>query len=138
MKYVLTRKDFLETGIFGILLDETGKQVAVTLEHAYDSGLGNGTYIPKVAAGIYKCIRHQPNRLPYETYELQDVPNFEGKPVTGILIHKGNFDKDSEGCILLGSFRQDDEILESKVAFDAFMEVTKDEDSLTLIIEEEK
>jgi hypothetical protein len=117
----LTRNDSTANGIFGVLSDEDGTELAVTLEHAYDSGHGNGSFVPKVASGTYLCQRHAPNRLPYETFELQDVPNFEDKPVTGILIHKGNFDKDSDGCILLGTARNGDMITSSAPIFNKFM-----------------
>lgn len=98
----LTRTDFRREGIFGELVTEDGDFVADTLEHAYD-GYGPGSeWVPKVAVGTYECLRHAPNRLRYDTFELVDVPEFKGKPVTGILIHRGNTDGDTEGCILVG------------------------------------
>lgn len=100
MNLRLTRSEFREDGIFGELVTEDGDFVAHTLEHAYPDGAGGWT--PKVAVGTYVCERHPPNRLPYETFMLRDVPDFLGKPVSGILIHCGNFDQDSEGCLLVG------------------------------------
>lgn len=140
MNCTLTRKSFEKDGVFGTLTeDETGKQLAVTLEHAYlsDSLTYGEEWAPKVAAGVYVCKRHASNRLPYETFELQDVPDFQGQPVTGILIHKGNFDKDSEGCILLGQeisqqtdFRM---VTSSAPTFNKFMSLqTEDTFQLTI------
>lgn len=111
---------FLEAGIFGEIIDEQGEVICQTLEHAYPDG--NGGWVPKVAPGVYTCVRHLPNRLPYETFMILAVPPFQNSPVSGILFHCGNFDADSEGCILLGLMNDGDkEILQSKIAFEAFM-----------------
>lgn len=95
MNLTLTRNSYTPFGIFGALTDEANNQVCVTLEHSFDN-------LPKVAAGTYTCRRHPPNRLPYETWMLENVPDFQGKPVTYILIHVGNYNKDTDGCILVG------------------------------------
>lgn len=93
MNLVLTRKYFRPDGIFGVLSDENQTPLAVTLEHSYQG-------VPKVPPGVYTCKRglHSlPHRTPFETFEVQNVPDH-----TGILFHMGNFNCDSEGCILLG------------------------------------
>jgi len=100
LEWTLDRTGYRSDGIFGILRDENGQTLAVTLEHAYAND--SGGFEPKVAAGNYTCDRHAPNRLPYETFELQGVPDFQGKPVTGILIHILNFNSESDGCIGVG------------------------------------
>lgn len=103
MNLTLKRTDYRDDGIYGFLLDESQNQVSVTLEHAFDSGLGNGSYVPKIAAGTYTCVRHPATpHLPYEKFQLLNVPDFQGKAVTEILIHIGNFNSDSDGCILVG------------------------------------
>lgn len=88
------------------MVDESNTTVIHTLEHAFDSGNGDGTFVPKVAAGIYICERslHRLHNMTsdFETFQLIDVPPFQGKPITGILLHWGNYDKDSDGCLLLG------------------------------------
>jgi hypothetical protein len=135
MNFKLTRNQISSDGVFGSLYDNSGKQILVTAEHAFT--LTNGTVAPKVKAGTYTCLRHAPNRLPYETWELQNVPNFDGKPVTAILIHIGNYPQtDSDGCILVGSSRNGEMILDSKETFADFMNLTIDENNLTLTIED--
>lgn len=121
MNLTLRRTDFREDGVFGVLLDEKGKQIAVTLEHACDSGLGNGSYAPKLPPGKYECkrgIHKLHNNIPFETFEVLDVPGHKG-----ILLHVGNYNKDSDGCILLGRGYGGDPrmISNSRMTFAAFM-----------------
>ncbi len=153
MNCKLIRTNYSEYGIFGELYNEHGVKIATTLEHSYSIpikdldgggggggvGAGGGGYCAKVAIGTYTCKRHAPNRLPYETFELQNVPDFQGQPVSGILIHIGNYNKDSIGCILLGKSRlktdRNEMILNSKEIFAEFMDLQKDVLEFTLTIE---
>lgn len=121
MNAKLTRLQYTKYGIFGTLI--CGDIRFQTLEHAY---LSQGeVYVPKVAKGTYLCVRHEPHRLPYVTFMLQAVPDFEGDPVTGILIHIGNYNEDSIGCVLLGKgvdlTSSPPMILDSRQAFAEFM-----------------
>lgn len=92
-------------GIFGEMLDENGNEICVTLEHSWSDGKG-GLWVPKLATGTYDCElgSHQLKGMaePFQTFQIMNVPNFLGLPVNGILFHPGNFDDDSEGCVLLG------------------------------------
>lgn len=133
MNMKLIRKTFGLYGIVGELQDDTGKLFCYTLEHAYPS-LNRHPFQPKVAAGVYVCGRHPPNRLPYETFELANVPPFQGAEVTGILIHVGNYNKDSEGCILLGLSLGAGCITDSKLAFDKLMEAQSGVETFTLTV----
>lgn len=139
MTLTLRRNNYTPNGIFGLLLDENSNQIAVTCEHTYTQGTTNTA---KVKHGVYTCQRHAPNRLPYETFELQNVPDFQGKPVTGILLHIGNYNTDSDGCILLGDNTamvpanpKALMVTNSKVTFERFMELQKDIQTFTLTIE---
>ena len=58
----------------------------------------------------------------------------------GILFHVGNYNEDSEGCILLGTgfgntSSKGKMITASKQAFKQFMEMLKETDLFTLIVE---
>lgn len=139
MNLKLTRTGFRQDGVFGLLYDEGGNLICYTLEHAYE-GYGPGSaWVPKVAAGTYRCVRHAPAHLPYETFLLENVPDFKGKKVTGILIHRGNQDKDSEGCILVGqtiaqSSSTQQILLHSTPAFERIMDFQDGCDSFQLVI----
>jgi len=133
MNLTLKHTDFLVDGIFGNLYDEQNKQLWATLEHSYDSGNGDGSYINKIPPGVYMCVRGN-HRLAsmthsFETFEVTNVPGH-----TNILIHRGNFNKDSEGCILLGTKRVGDTVVSSALAFAAFMELQVGIDQFTLTI----
>jgi hypothetical protein len=118
MNLTLKRNAFKSAGIFGTLTDESGTQVAVTLEHAYEQT--DGTYAPKLPRGVYTCQRGEHQLLgmsvPFTTFEITNVPGH-----TNILLHKGNFNRDSEGCVLVGTEANDTMILNSGVAFDKLM-----------------
>src|SRR6266404_2420272 len=101
MKLTLERTDYLEHGIYGRLLNDKNDVICSTLEHAYDTNLSLMPYAPKMHSGEYKCVRGQ-HRLAsmndsFTTFEITNVPDH-----TDILFHKGNYNKDSEGCVLLG------------------------------------
>jgi hypothetical protein len=112
MNLTLKRTEWRRDGIFGELRDPGGNVIAHTLEHSFMVyATGSYSYHPKVAPGTYTCVRGLHNTEgrvkkgmpPFETFMVQDVPDFCGQKVTGILFHVGNFDSDSEGCILLGA-----------------------------------
>ena len=137
MDLILNRVVSEADGIRGQLSSNDGSFIANTLEHAYTEG---EVFLPKVAEGTYKCMRHAPNRLPYETFELQNVPDFQGKPVTGILLHIGNYNQDSDGCILVGSAMAKDGVTEqamllgSKIAFETLMKLQTGVNEFTLVV----
>lgn len=127
MNLKLVRTDFRDDGIFGELWIEQGKKIATTLEHSYDRE-------PKVPAGNYICRRgnYALHSGPIETFEVCDVPGH-----TGILFHRGNFNRDSEGCICLGEEEVDEGdgtmmITCTPKVFNAFMELQEGVDEFQL------
>lgn len=129
MDLILTRKSFNSWGIISELSDYNNTFKLITLEHSY---LNNefSRYLPKVSEGNYNCVLgvHQlAHGGPFQTYEVLDVPGH-----SGILFHKGNINKDSEGCILLGESLSNQEILNSLIAFDQFMKFQNNCESFNL------
>lgn len=123
-------------GVFGRMLDESGAQLFYTLEHAFPDG--NGGFAAKLSPGVYQC-RRGTHRLahggPFETFEVLGVPPFQGATVTGVLLHVGNYNRDSDGCVLLGKlFSPSWCILDSRDAFSEFMSLQDGLDAFTLTV----
>jgi Family of unknown function (DUF5675) len=98
MDLILQRDMSLPSGIFGSLKTLIGNFVAVTLEHSFEK---NDDFVPALSEGVYTCKRglHQLQgmRAPFETFEITNVPGH-----TGLLFHIGNYNRDTDGCVLLG------------------------------------
>ncbi len=120
--------------------------LAYTLEHAYVTGhdeAGLASFAAKLPEGTYTCVRgtHQlHNSSPFQTFEVTGVPGH-----TGILFHVGNYNSDSDGCVLLGRRLIQDEsgttrsgsmLSGSRLAFDAFMARMEGVDSFTLVVKD--
>lgn len=117
MDLILTRKACNPWGIISDLTDYQNVFHLTCLEHAYLNS--NGTYSPKVPDGIYPCVLGAHTLLKLgliETYEIMNVPGH-----SGILFHIGNFNDDSDGCLLLGESLGDNCILNSREAFNRFI-----------------
>lgn len=108
-------------GIFGKLTDGE-KFIAYTLEHAYASNVVGEGFKAKLPEGEYTCVRGfhkigKPGALKtIETFEVTNVPGH-----SGILFHVGNYNRDSDGCILLGTEVLMYQVAESQKAFEQFM-----------------
>ena len=141
MNLTLKRHSYTDDGIFGMLYDEKGDMIAVTLEHAYESGNGDGSYAPKLTTGVHTCVRGQ-HRLhgmsnDFTTFEITGVPGH-----TNILFHWGNYNRDSEGCVLLGrrivpnpDSPTDNMITSSRNTFNKFLDLQIGIDQFTLTVE---
>jgi hypothetical protein len=97
----------------------------------------NESCIPAGGYPARKTVRHRGQPGAYEVYQLSNV---EREHRTFIQIHKGNYIRDSLGCILLGlQFSEtsggDAMILHSKIAFDRFMATVKSEEIIVNITE---
>lgn len=126
----LTRTQNQEDGILGTLKGNDLGFHCVTLEHAYATleyahgGASNG-FLPKLPTGTYTCVRG-PHRLhgmtdDFTTFEITNVPGH-----TNILFHWGNYNRDSEGCVLLGDKMSSTDngeamITSSRLTFSEFM-----------------
>lgn len=90
------------------------------------------TAIPE---GTYEVkLTHSP-RFKKILPEILNVPNF-----SGIRIHTGNSSKDTEGCILVGTWdgEKEDRVGSSKIAFDKLMtlleEATNNKEKVTITV----
>lgn len=135
MNLYLVARTAASDGVFGSLRDDAQRDVCVTLEHSY---FLDAQWKPKLPAGEYVCQRsnHYLHGMvaPFETFEVLNVPGH-----TGILFHWGNYNHDSDGCILLGhSITQwedgDRMITYSRESFNRFMHLQDGVDSFTLVV----
>lgn len=90
------------------------------------------TAIPE---GMYEVkLTHSP-RFKKILPEILNVPNF-----SGIRIHTGNSSKDTEGCILVGTWdgEKEDWVGNSRIAFDELMslleEATNNKEKITITV----
>jgi hypothetical protein len=93
MKLKVTRIGEYQDATFGVLT-VNGRPVCVTLE---DKWRNNERMVSCIPSGHYKLVKHQSPKFG-DCYKVQDVP---GR--SDILIHAGNSDADTHGCILLGT-----------------------------------
>jgi hypothetical protein len=122
----LTRISVSESGVFGMLSGEDMPTFA-TLEHAYETSAG--VFAPKLPPGTYTCVKgqHVLKSGPITAFEIAGVLGH-----AGILIHPGNTEADSEGCVLIGTSQSGNAIFESRDAFNSFMAYMADWDTFQL------
>ena len=82
-----------------------------------------------IPAGVYRVtMEYSPwfkRKLPY----LHDVPHF-----SGILIHSGNSEKDSVGCIIVGINKVKGKVLDSRKTSDALNQILIQEKDIVIEI----
>jgi hypothetical protein len=100
-----------ETDRFCFLLEDTVRAPGVKIQ--------NETAIP---AGRYRVIVDWSIRFSKYAFHLLDVPNY-----TGIRIHSGNTDQDTDGCLLAGQARSLNAVFGSHKAFVALWEKLTEE-----------
>jgi hypothetical protein len=123
MDLILKRKSYNSWGIIGELTDTDGETLFATLEHAFQQA--DGSFAPKLNEGNHDCvlgIHHLHKSGTVNTYEIKGVPGH-----TGILFHVGNYNKDSDGCVLLGTAHSGQMITGSKTAFSKFLKMQDDQ-----------
>lgn len=74
-----------------------------------------------IPPGRYKVVITRSQRFGIDLPLLVDVPGF-----SGVRIHPGNTDADTEGCLLPGRTRVTDRVGESRAAFDALYAKIRD------------
>jgi hypothetical protein len=109
-----------DAGTFGVVLDGD-TPFCVSCELPWKDNQKNISCIPN---GYFEAMRVQSPRFG-NTFEVKGGSLGDR---THVLFHTGNFAlKDSKGCILLAEgFGQNDHVERSRVAFNEFIERTKD------------
>lgn len=93
----VVREKYLEHATMGKMFVD-GVFYAFTLEDKVrEVKVWGETAIP---TGTYSVFVRYSNRFKKELVAVKDVPKFDG-----VLIHGGNTDKDTHGCILIGEMR---------------------------------
>jgi hypothetical protein len=135
MNMTLRRNEYLSDGIFGLLQSEDGQFQCHTIERSY---LVNGNWMPKLAPGIYTCRRRDSPHFGYSVFQVMNVPDFQGVPVTYIEIHISNVEANVDGCIGVGETRGtlngQDAVLQSGQAFHNFMAAQSGIDTFPLTV----
>jgi hypothetical protein len=82
-----------------------------------------------IPAGAYKVTMEYSPRFKRTLPYLHNVPHF-----IGILIHSGNDQSHSSGCLLVGRNKVKGKVLESKATLDALLEKISGQKNLTIEI----
>ena len=121
MQLALTRKTLGPVATIGDLAID-GQHECVTLEDCVREVAGRPVSTWKIPGktaipvGRYRVVIDFSNRFQRLMPHVLDVPGF-----TGIRIHKGNTDRDTEGCILLGLIVASPSMIQqSTLAFNIF------------------
>ena len=110
----------------GVYVCDTIEDKVRVLNNAKDKVYGF-TAIPR---GEYKADVAFSNKFRYNVVRLFGVPYF-----SGIYIHKGNTEKDSLGCIIVGYNDKKGWVSRPTVAMNKLMEAIKGYDELKVIIQ---
>lgn len=118
---------------FGVLFYGVLIPFALTLERPWRDNRRGISCIP---AGVYTCKKITSPKFGV-TFEVLNVPGRQE-----ILLHKGNIQEDSHGCILIGeqfgALHNEPGILASEAGFEEFMKITALSDTFVLTIEDVK
>ena len=125
---ILRRRTSGSMGTLGIITCD-GKDICQTLELPWNNNSQNSSCIPD---GKYKLRKINSPKFG-EVYEICDVRDREH-----ILIHKGNFLRDTHGCVLVGMINSLENcqyrLYNSKIALEAFIKFLEGKDDITLEI----
>lgn len=137
MKLVLTRVFFLHDRTIGrLFIDDL--YFCDTLEDKNRDTNHNGKFDNEekkvygetcIPFGEYKVEVTYSPKFKRELPILLDVPNFEG-----IRIHRGNYIKDTLGCILVGDINKDNNLINSTKTENNLVSILKKEKEITLEI----
>ena len=112
---LLIRDEFTDKSTLGKLF-LNGEMFCQTLELPY---LDNQRSISCIPEGEYKVRLRTAKESSSREYLHLLVQDVKGRSY--ILVHIGNFPKDTKGCILVGQSRQQDRVNNSRLAMDLLM-----------------
>ena len=112
---LLIRDTFTENSTIGELFIN-GERFCDTLENPGVTNKKNISCIPEGEYPVRLRLARESATREYLHLLVQDVPNRDY-----ILFHRGNFPKDTRGCILLGQGTQQDVVNNSTLAMDLVM-----------------
>lgn len=126
MKAILVRnyKKDCTMGVFTLISNDKVVFTSNTLELVDKDNQFQISCIPK---GTYKVTARYSDKYK-KHYILEDVENRDA-----ILIHVGNYTKDTHGCILLGVKGTENTIQKSRVTLDKLLSIAPDGFTLTII-----
>ena len=117
MKLKLIRETFTDESTIGKLFINDKYHCFTLEDKVRETKIQNVTAIPK---GNYEVILSFSNRFQQVMPLLLNVPNYEG-----VRIHWGNYSKDTDGCVLLGSTKTINMIGNSVTQYKSFMSELK-------------
>ena len=109
---LLIRDTFTENSVIGELF-LNGERMCDTLENPWKNNKKNVSCIPR---GEYKVRLRLPRESATRNYLHLLVEDVENR--TYVLFHRGNYPKDTRGCILVGLGSQQDFVSNSTLAMD--------------------
>ena len=112
---LIIRDTFTENSTIGELFIN-GERFCDTLENPWLDNQRNISCIPEGEYPVRLRLARESATREYLHLLVQDVPNRDY-----ILFHRGNFPKDTSGCILLGQGTQQDVVNNSTLAMDLVM-----------------
>ena len=112
---LIIRDTFTENSTIGELFIN-GERFCDTLENPWLDNQRNISCIPEGEYPVRLRLARESATREYLHLLVQDVPNRDY-----ILFHRGNFPKDTSGCILVGQGTQQDVVNNSTLAMDLVM-----------------
>ena len=109
---LLIRDTFTEESTIGELFIN-GERICDTLERPYFNNQRNISCIPEGEYPVRLRLARESASRDYLHLLVQEVPNRDW-----ILFHRGNYPKDTSGCILVGLGSQQDVVNNSTLAMD--------------------
>lgn len=120
MKLLLQRTTYTNTTTIGDLYVDGKKFCYVLEDKVRDAGEAKIWGKTAIPAGTYQVIVNQSTRFKRLLPRLLNVPSFDG-----VLIHQGNYAKDTDGCLLVGLGKTTDMVTESVKALNLLFPILR-------------